>query len=266
MTQAQAAYELLARLHTKANALTQLTNEVLSLIHETNQLLRVQENVQAQPLSAFASPVSSNANNSQYVEIALWARGNDQLSGNFAIKEGNTTVAELRVLLFKSKPNENGMLYNGYILSKDRNDSGGSISDNSLGGMFIRRGDDGTPVMSGFLEETSATNRVELRSTKIEQVDKTANEKLPDLRVSCSMSVPLMKAAAQQMMGVQGTANASVLEDTASSSGLLGDTPIASPQGEPADPIFGNSPHTVDLFSNPSSQNSGAVSVESLLG
>lgn len=95
------------------------------------------------------------------VRVALWEKTNS-LSGTLTISDvtnGGQVVADLRMMLYFSQPNDRGLAMNGYILPKDQQAQPGTkMSDAALGSIFVTK--NGTLSMEINLTATPVYNNL----------------------------------------------------------------------------------------------------------
>lgn len=208
--------------------------EAIDYQRQAFELLKVKsvletQTVMAQALPTTPSPVET-AGVGCTVEIALWTRG-ERVSGAVTVKDEGQE-AKYRCMLFKSNPNERGMILNGGVLPEQNN--GGTFKENQVGGLFVYNNNNKLTI-SGTINASTINHEVKFTGD-LSSVDNRPNDNYPHFKASCSsgnkfFSVPV--AAPQPTP--QPAEGVNPLSQVASDNVLSG---LMSAPGMPADPVL----------------------------
>lgn len=256
-----AAYQLLNKLSEQIKSAANTLHECYITYNEVAQLLKVDQTVATAGLNQLVTEPVEQAVSTQgcTFDLALWAKPKSY-QGTLKLHDSATgKEMDLRVVLFQSKPNDKSMVLNGFIVKKDNED----LSDN-LGGVFVYHRN-GNFELSGTVNETSMTNKLDFGGILLDQRNTKTNPNAPDLKLKDVIPVPMFNSSGMSALGAtpapqqQETPAAgnlfSAADDLLSSSTAPADP---TPTPNTADSLFGNTTDTSVLYG-------GTTSVEDLL-
>lgn len=219
--QVQQAYQILASMEQTLQTLTEQYRAVA-------QLLSVQQANAQTPaaLQQTAAPATTVAQpGTTVVDISLWDRGQNsqgkgQVGGIMKLND-----AEQQLMLWQSDPNQNGLVFNGYILPKD-SDRNVAFQDKKLGGVFMYKTQQGLTLNVAFDESPMVANP-KFTVPLMGNAQKTPGDRRPDIVGQVSLPYE-------------------VFYSPSAVAGLPGTVPQ---QGQPADPSF-----NVNAYAQPNQQ------------
>lgn len=199
--QTLAALRLLAQLRQDIVNVNKLMGQLEQRYTEACHLLQLNQalNTDLDGLDQMSQPqqqMVQAANTTTTAEAALWFRDN-RASGNFKVKDNGTEISTFRLQVFMSKP-ESKTVMNGYVLPNNNNQNA-SLQEAALGNVFIIRDETGALVMKVIMNATTVNNNVNFTGN-VKQVDKSTNDRMPDVKADLHGDAPFLTVQARGMM------------------------------------------------------------------
>lgn len=206
MSQQLAGYTLIQQMAEELKLAADHLQNVFVKYQEARRLLQIDETINTQGMTASSQLFSTAPVQGQQGcswKLALW-HGANSYSGTLEVADMSTgKKLNARVILFNSKPNDKNMVLNGSVIPEN-SEKGASLSDISIGGCFVYRNADGSMNVSGFLDATEVTNRLDFKAPL--SPNSSDNPKAPQARAEGTIQVSMLTEQGMHTLGITPSA------------------------------------------------------------